>query len=271
MYKQGFTKVTSMVNLINKNANRDLAGSIGSNSCKGTTSMITYLYHKRHVKTGLNYFGKTTRDPYNYVGSGVYWKKHLEKHGKEIETIQVWKFYNVEECKNFAIEFSIKNSIVESSDWANLAIENGIDGQVLGYKYGPRSDETKKLIKESIIKSNSSRSKKLKGKNNPMYGKEVTSITKKKLSESHKNKVWWTNGIDCKMSIICPSEGYVRGRLDKSHKNNLPQNSKLVKTPTGTFISITAAAQSYKVSFDTIKRWVKSKEGFEYIDMAHIS
>jgi hypothetical protein len=32
--------------------------------------MITYLYHKRHKQTGLNYFGKTIRDPYVYRGSG---------------------------------------------------------------------------------------------------------------------------------------------------------------------------------------------------------
>ena len=132
-----------MVNLINKSADRDLAGSTGSNSYKGTISMITYLYHKRHVNTGLNYFGKTTRDPYKYVGSGVYWKRHLEKHGKEIETVQVWAFENLEECKNFAIDFSIKNNIVESNDWANFVIENGIDGQSPGFKNTKLSEYNK--------------------------------------------------------------------------------------------------------------------------------
>jgi len=102
--------------------------------------MITYLYHKRHIKTGLNYFGKTTGNPYTYNGSGVYWNDHLRKHGKEIETVQVWKFDNLEECSKFAIDFSIKNNIVESNEWANLCLENGLDG---GDKFSSM-DPTKK-------------------------------------------------------------------------------------------------------------------------------
>ena len=36
----------------------------------------TYLYVKQHNKTGLKYFGKTTKkDPLKYKGSGLYWKR----------------------------------------------------------------------------------------------------------------------------------------------------------------------------------------------------
>jgi hypothetical protein len=244
-----------MVNLINKSADRDVDASIDSNSCKGTISMITYLYHKRHVKTGLNYFGKTTKDPYKYTGSGVYWKRHLEKHGKEIETVQVWTFENLEECKNFAIDFSIKNNIVQSKDWANFVIENGVDGQSPGFKntklseynkahnkdrknqpgyipnrlgkkdsaetlekkrqahlgktYSPLSKETK----QKISKSNSGPRPHTSGKNNSMYGYVWSEAQKELLKEKRKGKVWWNNGIDCTMSINCPGEGYIRGRL----------------------------------------------------------
>ena len=90
--------------------------------------MITYLYHKRHKLTGLNYFGKTIRDPYTYHGSGVYWNSHLEKHGADIETVQVWEFNNIAECSKFATDFSTINNIVESKDWANLIVENGTTG-----------------------------------------------------------------------------------------------------------------------------------------------
>lgn len=90
--------------------------------------MITYLYHKRHIQTNLNYFGKTTGDPYTYNGSGVYWNNHLRKHGKKIETVQVWAFDDLAECSKFAVEFSTKHNIVESSEWANLCLENGLDG-----------------------------------------------------------------------------------------------------------------------------------------------
>ena len=90
--------------------------------------MITYLYHKRHLKTDLNYFGKTINDPYSYNGSGIYWKEHLKVHGKEIETVQVWKFNDITECSKFAIEFSVANNIVESDKWANLILEDGLGG-----------------------------------------------------------------------------------------------------------------------------------------------
>lgn len=90
--------------------------------------MNIYLYHKRHRKTGLNYFGKTTVDPYNYTGSGKYWRRHLTKHGLDIETVFVWAFENQEECTKFALQFSIENNIVESKEWANLKLEDGKDG-----------------------------------------------------------------------------------------------------------------------------------------------
>lgn len=91
--------------------------------------MTIYLYHKRHKITGLNYFGKTKgSDPIGYLGSGVYWRSHLTVHGEEVETLQLWEFDNQDECSKFAINFSITNNIVESEDWANLCIEDGIGG-----------------------------------------------------------------------------------------------------------------------------------------------
>lgn len=90
--------------------------------------MTIYLYHKRHRITGLNYFGKTTVEPYVYTGSGKYWKRHLSKHGIDIETVNVWEFTNQDECTKFALKFSTEHNIVESKEWANLKLENGKDG-----------------------------------------------------------------------------------------------------------------------------------------------
>ena len=42
--------------------------------------------------------------------------------------MQVWAFENLDECSKFAIKFSEDNNIVESDNWANLKIENGLDG-----------------------------------------------------------------------------------------------------------------------------------------------
>lgn len=90
--------------------------------------MIIYLYHKRHRTTGLNYFGKTTVEPYDYYGSGKYWRRHLAKHGIDIETVSVWEFTNQDDCTAFALNFSKEYNIVESKEWANLKPEDGKDG-----------------------------------------------------------------------------------------------------------------------------------------------
>ena len=236
--------------MISKSEDRGIGVPTLSNGCKGTVSVITYLYHKRHLVTGLNYFGKTVRDPYKYKGSGIHWKRHLAVHGEKIETVQVWAFENLEECKQFAVDFSEKNNIVNSTDWANCVIENGIDGQSPGFKnpklseynrQNPRTPPSRKGAKDSedTIKKKrqahlgkkygpitEERREKISaatkgprphtaGKNNPMYGYIWTEEQKKLLKEKRKGKVWWNNGIGSKMSINCPGNGFSRGRLKK--------------------------------------------------------
>ena len=95
----------------------------------------TYLYIKRHKITGLKYFGKTVKsDPFSYLGSGTRWTRHIRKHGTEhVETVWCQLFTTKEELVSFATEFSVKNNITESQEWANLDIETGLDG-------GPRKN-----------------------------------------------------------------------------------------------------------------------------------
>ena len=99
----------------------------------------TWLYIKEHSLTKLKYFGKTTTNPDNYYGSGTYWTRHINKHGKE-HVITTWKqlFVDKEQLKEFAIKFSLENKIVESESWANLAIETGESG-------GPRKNSYFKI------------------------------------------------------------------------------------------------------------------------------
>lgn len=90
----------------------------------------TWLYIKQHKLTGLLYFGKTIcRDPIKYKGSGTYWKLHINKHGKEyVETLWYCLFTEKEILTEFALSFSKIHNIVENEDWANLRLENGLDG-----------------------------------------------------------------------------------------------------------------------------------------------
>jgi hypothetical protein len=121
--------------------------------------MTIYLYVKQHRVTKLKYFGKTTvSDPYKYNGSGLYWSKHLKIHGNDIDTIQVWSFNDTAQCQKFALQFSIENDILNSEEWANLKLENGLDGGFDGYR-------------------------------------------------------WYNNGIKSKLSLTCPGDGWVLGRI----------------------------------------------------------
>jgi hypothetical protein len=105
----------------------------------------TYLYIKQHSVTKKKYYGKTTRDPYKYNGSGPYWVKHIKKHGKEhIVTLWVSELYHDTSIVEVALQFSSDNDIVNSDEWANMKPENGLDGgSEKGKKRGPRKKSGK--------------------------------------------------------------------------------------------------------------------------------
>ena len=91
--------------------------------------MTTYcLYVKTHKDTGLKYLGFTKRDPFTYSGSGVHWKRHLRKHGLNIDTKVIFTSTNLEEIKKEGERYSKKWNIVESKKWANLKPETGEGG-----------------------------------------------------------------------------------------------------------------------------------------------
>jgi hypothetical protein len=95
----------------------------------------TYLYVKQHNQTGLKYFGKTTRDPLLYKGSGLYWKNHLKVHGDDITTVWFMLFENEQTLTAYANKFSLDHNIADSVEWANLKPENGLDGFTQDPKY----------------------------------------------------------------------------------------------------------------------------------------
>lgn len=107
-----------------------------------STNKIT-LYVKQHTKTGKKYFGMSRKYTPKYLGSGVYWLKHIKKHGiKHVIELHVWEFDDQLKCTEFALEFSKENNIVESKEWANLREENGLDGNISGELL---SSQTKEL------------------------------------------------------------------------------------------------------------------------------
>ena len=105
----------------------------------------TTLYIKTHNVTGLKYFGKTTGNPYEYRGSGIYWTAHLKKHGNDVTTEILGYYTDKDECVQAANLFSTENNIIKAVNennkkiWANQIIENGTDGGATWF--GPRPRE----------------------------------------------------------------------------------------------------------------------------------
>lgn len=85
-----------------------------------------YLYIKTHNETGLKYLGKTNqKDYHSYPGSGVRWKRHLEKHCYDYRTDILLVTDDKNELKETGIFFSKIFNIVKSKEWANLQEEKG--------------------------------------------------------------------------------------------------------------------------------------------------
>lgn len=132
-----------------------------------------YLYIKIHNNTGLMYFGRTVNpNPEKYSGSGVYWRNHLKKYGKNISTILFEKFDSLEDAKEFAIFFSEEYDIVNSNKWANMIVETAEQkSNMTGYTH----------TKESLLKMSMANL----GENHWNYGKTRPDEVKEKIKKSN--------------------------------------------------------------------------------------
>lgn len=148
------------------------------------------LYIKTHNKTGLKYFGKATGKNLKYInkytGSGLYWKRHLKEHGNDVSTEIYGEYDNIEECSKAAIDFSIKNDIANSKAWANLMIENGLDGAPVGHIGSNPGQKIRKIVSE--------KSKKMweKNRNKIINAQKRSWTSKRKKEESDRKIKYWT-------------------------------------------------------------------------------
>jgi hypothetical protein len=117
------------------------------------------LYKKTHRKTGLQYLGKTTRDPYKYQGSGRRWSNHINKHGYDVETEILLETDDPAEIEKWGIYYSNLWNVVESKDWANLKVEQGDGGwdhvnrNLTSEEYARRGRKGRKNQDEYFIKN----------------------------------------------------------------------------------------------------------------------
>jgi len=246
-----------------------LPTSTDSNSLLGTISMNiysnipssefkpTWLYIKQHNTTGLRYFGKTTKDPQTYLGSGRYWLRHLKEHSEDITTVWCEEFTDMDQLVEFATFFSEFYNIVDAVDsrgkkvWANMIPENGLDGAIPGItpwnKGIPRTDEEKQRMSQarkgfaawnkgvpckeetkSKLKDRK-RTEETKSKIKSARSKQVimhSEETKKKISDSHKGKIVTEEAKIAmrkpKTKIVCPHCNMLGGsnNMYRWHFNN---------------------------------------------------
>lgn len=149
----------------------------------------TWLYIKQHSKTGLKYFGKTTKlNPEKYLGSGKYWLLHIKSHGKDVSTIWSKLFHSKKELVEYALKFSEENNISKSTEWANLKYEDGLEG---GFTGTPRSKETKEKLRNANLGKKQSKETKEKRKislngKSPHEGKSHSLESIQKIKEARK-------------------------------------------------------------------------------------
>lgn len=218
---------------------------------------MIYLYVKTHNKTGLKYFGKTSREnPYSYCGSGKYWVRHLKKYGYDLSTEIIGKFESKEECSEIAIKFSIENDVVNSDKWANLINENGLDGAPIGNII---SCDTKRKISASLSGKSSPKSK---------YIMKESREERSERSRLQNAKTRWINdGITNKRigkAEVVP-DGWSLGRINFEIKeNNIAAMNKSGNNTRGKKIYNNGIRHSYFFEGAQPDGWISGKmEGYQ--------
>lgn len=150
----------------------------------------TVLIIKQHNRTGLKYLHKTTRLHIieSYSGSGKHWKNHLKKYGNDWTNVWISEqFDNPVLLEEFALFLSEFLDVVNSKEWANLILENGLDGS--GAQKGKRhSEETCQKIRDTKRKTKKSISDEIRRKiSESNKKKHQTEETKQKMREAGRN------------------------------------------------------------------------------------
>lgn len=197
-----------------------------------------FLYIKRHKVTGKCYFGKTTKDPLKYNGSGLHWSRHCKQHGFLIETLWFQKFIDQSECTKVALKFSKDNDIVKSNLWLNLKPENGLDGNVKGVKYSdetkakmskPRSEAGRASIAKAAINKIIPKNLSFKGKQHSIESRLKMSASRLGLKSSIETRIKISTGNLGKhyQNFTCPQCQKVGGAVMKRwHFNRCKYNSQ---------------------------------------------
>lgn len=169
----------------------------------------TRLYIKECM--GLKYFGKSVQNDLNrYTGSGKRWLRHIKKHGKDkVKTLWIsdW-YYCPHAIQDYALNFSKAHNIVESEEWANLSVENGLSG---GYRPNNFLKEYNKVPRTAEHKINIGL-----GNKGKVHSQDTRNKRANSLRIAVKGMLLWNNGLISIRARECPGEEWVRGRVKRS-------------------------------------------------------
>ena len=200
------------------------------NIVRGDTIMI-YLYVKTHNKTGLKYLGKTSKDPYKYLGSGLYWLRHLAKHGNDISTEILLETNDKQEIKEKGLYYSNLWNVKDSADWANLTNEEGTGGAIFkGRKHSPETIQKMSEIKKGKQFSDTHRDNLSKankgtrvGAENHFFGKQHTEDSKQKMSEKLTGKI---RTDEFKQNLSKLYKGKPKGPMSEETKRKISETKR---------------------------------------------
>jgi len=177
------------------------------------SSKTIYLYLKTHNKTGLKYLGKTVQDPHKYRGSGIVWRRHLEKHGDDITTNILLATKEENDIREKGLFFSRLWNVVESKEFANLCGEQGQGG----YTASKEKVKQTKIIKGNLGVNNAKKMVATRRKNGTFAVNADPEVIAKinKTKQENKKKVpgWGKQSPE----TIAKRIGKKRGPYKKNH------------------------------------------------------
>lgn len=162
---------------------------------------MIYLYLKTHNVTGKKYLGKTVQNPHKYMGSGKYWKLHLEKHGHDVSTEVLLESKSKDEICKAGIEYSKMWDIVSSEEFANLKAEEG-DGGAQVWTEEQRKRQSQAQIKRWKYYDSTERDKKI---SRTLKGRVIGCNKKKSIAAKNRKSHPWTGKK--RHTKICPHCG----------------------------------------------------------------
>lgn len=162
----------------------------------------TYIYVKLSP-LGLFYLGKTTKNPFNYLGSGIVWKRHIIKNNISKDDIKTYILHETNDfldLKKMGEYYSNLFDVTNSEKWGNLKPENGDGGDtsmcenwkkppiISGDTHWSKSDDwrekqRKKFLSELNPVNRDDVKEKIRIKS---IGRIVSKETKNKMSENKK-------------------------------------------------------------------------------------